>query len=81
MPNPTGVNGYDNGTSELVVYTACLALTFSMFTVPPEDKLVAALQQYAREQLSLERRIQRLGADLGYHIKSVISSYYSSRSS
>ncbi|KAM5544839.1 hypothetical protein V8D89_001737 [Ganoderma adspersum] len=51
MPNPTGVNGYDNGT------------------IPPEDKLVAALQQYARKQLSLERRIQRLGADLGYHIK------------
>ncbi|PIL34632.1 hypothetical protein GSI_03411 [Ganoderma sinense ZZ0214-1] len=52
MPNPMGVNGYDNGI------------------IPPEDKLVAALQpQYAREQLTLERRIQRLGADFGYHIK------------
>ncbi|TBU64693.1 hypothetical protein BD310DRAFT_943708 [Dichomitus squalens] len=51
MVNPTGANGYDNGT------------------VPPEDELIAALQQYAREELPLSRRLQHLGAELGYHIK------------
>ncbi|TBU29760.1 hypothetical protein BD311DRAFT_660327 [Dichomitus squalens] len=38
--------------------------------VPSEEDLIAALQQYARECLPLQRRIQRLGAELNYHIKS-----------
>ena len=37
--------------------------------VPPEDKLVAALTQYAREQLTVKRRLARLSAELGYNIK------------
>ncbi|EIW55574.1 uncharacterized protein TRAVEDRAFT_83160, partial [Trametes versicolor FP-101664 SS1] len=35
---------------------------------PPEKELIAALQQYAREGLPLQRRIVRLREDFGYKI-------------
>ncbi|KAL1942641.1 hypothetical protein VTO73DRAFT_4881 [Trametes versicolor] len=50
MVNPTGRNGYDNGT------------------IPSDEELSAALQQYAKERLPAERRIARLKAEFGYSI-------------
>lgn len=39
-----------------------------MATAPPEKELIAALQQYAREGLPLQRRIVHLREDFGYKI-------------
>ena len=38
-------------------------------TVPTDEELSNALHQYAREQLPLERRLDRLRVELGYIIK------------
>jgi hypothetical protein len=38
-------------------------------TEPDEEKLVAALHQYARERLTLDQRILRLSSELNYQIR------------
>ena len=37
--------------------------------VPPDDVLKAALLQYARQQLTVKQRLERLGEEHGYWIK------------
>ena len=47
----------------------------SFTTVPDDDKLCLALQQYAKEGLTLDQRMSRLRKELNYDIKFVLSTF------
>lgn len=70
MVNPSGRNGRDNGQSKSKSPPPQLGLIHDFrYSEPADDILKASLMQYARECLTLDRRIERLAEEHGYFIR------------
>ena len=68
MPNPSGKNGHNNGTSMSFIPIHSLP-NFWLFAEPTDDVLKAHLLKYREQAQSQEQKCRSLTVDLGYSIR------------